>query len=74
MVADLRAVPFDPEPVAERFARHRAGFEERLELGLTLLLERLTDMQPDERAAYADRLEEVLNKRHKHKRDAKSDE
>ncbi len=74
LVADLRADPFDPVPVKDRLERRRAGFEDRMELGLALLLERLTQMQPEERAAYADRLETVLNKRHKHRRDAAPEE
>ncbi len=67
LIADLKAEPFDPAPVSERLSRHRAAFEERLELGMGLLLNRLEQMQPDERAAYADRLQEVLSKRHRHK-------
>ncbi|MEO3415405.1 periplasmic heavy metal sensor [Roseovarius sp. CAU 1744] len=64
LVADLKVTPFDPAPVAARLRRHRQSFDERLDLGLTLLLERLTRMTPEERASYADRLQEVLDKRH----------
>lgn len=67
LVADLKAMPFDPAAIASRLGRHRDIFDARFQLGQELLLERLTQMNPEERAAYADRLGEVLDKhRHKH--------
>ena len=63
LVAELKAMPFDPAPVEERLRRHRQSFDARFDLGLKLLLERLIQMSPDERAGYADRLQEVLDKR-----------
>lgn len=57
LVADLRAVPFDPGAVAERMSQQREAFRERLEMGQRLLLDHLAAMSDAERAAYADRLE-----------------
>ncbi len=67
LVADLKAEPFDPAAVEQRLARHRQSFDDRLGLGLGLLTTRLTQMTPEDRAAYADRLQEVLSKRGKEK-------
>lgn len=63
LIADLKQEPFDPEVVAKHLERHRGVFDERLALGQTLLLERLTQMQPDERADYAARLLDALQQR-----------
>ncbi len=74
LVEDLKAQPFDAEAVRMRLARQRAVFDERLALGQALLLERLTQMSDAERAAYAGRLSEALE-RHKHRhRDKKRQE
>lgn len=70
LVADLKTTPFDPVAVEQRLLRHRQSFDDRFGLGLKLLTERLTQMTPEDRAAYADRLQEVLAKKGKH---AKSD-
>lgn len=59
LVADLRAVPFDPQPVAERLAQRRAEMDARYEVGQRLLLERIAAMTDAERAAFADRLAEA---------------
>ncbi|WP_306115499.1 MULTISPECIES: periplasmic heavy metal sensor [unclassified Roseovarius] len=72
LVADLKAEPFDPEAVEQRLARHRKSFDDRLGLGLELLTARLTQMTAEDRAAYADRLQDVLTRRGKGKKD-KSD-
>ena len=66
---DLNATPFDAAAVEKRLARHRDVFQERFALGQTLLLQRLTEMAPEERSAYADRLMRVLEKHAKHRRD-----
>ena len=63
LVADLKAEPFDAAAVEERLARHRSVFDARFALGQSLLLERLRQMSPEDRRAYADRLHEVLSKR-----------
>ncbi|WP_299843278.1 periplasmic heavy metal sensor [uncultured Roseovarius sp.] len=62
LVRDLKADPFEPALVKKRLARHRGVFRERFALGQSLLLERLTQMQPKERVAYADRLLRALEK------------
>lgn len=74
LVQDLKAVPYDPDVVEQRLTRHRAGFEERLSLGVRLLQARLAQMTPEDRAAYADRLEDVLERRRPHKRKASETE
>ena len=56
LIADLKAVPFDPQAVANYMAGHHAEFNARLEQGQALLLQRLTNMSDAERVAYADRL------------------
>lgn len=62
MIAALRAEPFDAEAVAAQMAAQRATLQERLNLGQTLLLERLSAMEPEARAAYAERLEAELRR------------
>lgn len=64
LIADLKATPFDPEAVEARLATMQSLFRERLSLGQDLLIERLTEMDDDERAAYADRLAERKDRRH----------
>lgn len=63
LVTDLRAEPFDPEAVRTRLAGHRSIFSDRLELGHTLLLERLAGMTGPERAAFANRLQDEIDRR-----------
>lgn len=70
VVAALRADPFDPARVEEAFANQRAAAQSRMQLGQTLLLQRLTEMSAADRQAFADRLEEGL-KRGPHVRDGK---
>ncbi len=60
LIADLKAVPFEAQAVANYMAGHHAEFNARLEQGQALLLQRLTKMDDAERAAYADRLLTVL--------------
>ncbi|SEL10077.1 Heavy-metal resistance [Roseovarius azorensis] len=57
LVADLRAVPFEPERVAARMREQREGFAARFEMGQQVLLEHLAQMSDAERAAYADRVQ-----------------
>ncbi|MFY0679386.1 MAG: periplasmic heavy metal sensor [Thalassovita sp.] len=64
MVAALRSTPFEPEAVSVVLERQRQIGAKRGELGHQLLLEHLTEMSDDERAAFATRLEEGL-KRHR---------
>ncbi|KNX42934.1 hypothetical protein ROTO_05810 [Roseovarius tolerans] len=57
LVVDLRAVPFDPDRVAERMREQREGFAARFEMGQEVLIAHLAAMSDADRAAYADRLE-----------------
>lgn len=58
LLTALRAVPFDPAPVARLLDERQDRIGARLDLGQRLLLERLTAMPDARRAAYADRLAE----------------
>lgn len=62
VITALRADPFRPEMVEEAFRRQRAAASDRIEIGQKLLMDRLTAMTPDERHAFADRLEEGLRR------------
>lgn len=68
LIADLKATPFEAEAVRTRLAQHRGMLNDRLELGQTLLLQRITQMDASERASYADRLRETLKHRSYHKK------
>ena len=59
-MVDLRAVPFDPDRVAERMREQRQGFAARFEMGQEVLIAHLAAMSDADRAAYADRLEERI--------------
>jgi uncharacterized membrane protein len=61
LVADLRAVPFDPDRVAARMRQQREGFAARFAMGQEVLLGHLAAMSDADRAAYADRLETRIN-------------
>ncbi len=63
VIAALRAVPFDPSAVRAAMDRQMAGIAARGELGRDLLLHRLETMSDDDRSAYAERLEEVIERR-----------
>lgn len=65
LIADLRADPFDREAVAAHMEAQRETLRERLSTGQALLLDRFVEMDASERAAYADRLEEELQRRRK---------
>lgn len=54
----IRADPFDPAAISDVFDAQRSDLAARQRAGESLLLERLSEMTPEERAAYADRLEE----------------
>ena len=60
LVADLRAVPFDPASVSARMRQHRERFAIRFEMGQDVLVTHLSNMSDDNRSAYADRLEERI--------------
>lgn len=63
VIALLRSENFDPDQLAALFAAQREFGMKRAELGHDLLLERLSNMTAEERAGFADRLEENLSKK-----------
>lgn len=62
LLAALRADPFDPGALKVALAALEARNAERLELGRSLIETRLIEMSPEERAAFADRLEKGLRR------------
>lgn len=67
----LRSVPFDRTVVEQSLQRQIDFATQRQRIGQRILLERLTTMSDDERAAFADRLEEGM-RRWNERREAKS--
>ncbi len=63
VVAALRADPFDAEVVSGSLDRQFEFASERQRLGQALLMERLHEMSAQERRAFADRLEDGLNRK-----------
>ncbi len=63
LLAALRADPFEPEVVAALLSEQREAGSQRQAIGERLLLERLAEMSPEERLAYADRLDKSLRRR-----------
>lgn len=69
-VAALRTDPWDEAGVRAAFAAQRARGAERVEFGERLLLERIAAMTPEERRAFADRLERrAADRAERHPRD-----
>ncbi|QIZ82479.1 periplasmic heavy metal sensor [Thalassovita gelatinovora] len=62
MLAALRAQPFDADTVNAILQRQRDFGHKRAELGHKLFLQHLSDMSAADRSAYADRLEQGLNR------------
>jgi uncharacterized membrane protein len=62
LLGALRADPFDPFEVQALLALQRGAATERQMIGERLLVERLAEMSPDARAAFAARLEEGLRR------------
>lgn len=58
----LRAHPYDAAQVEAILMRQMQAGTERQELGQRLLIQRLSDMSDADRAAFADRLEDGLNR------------
>ena len=56
----LRADPFDPAQLRAAFDAVQARGSERLDLGQQLLSDRIVAMTPEDRAHFADRLEERM--------------
>lgn len=63
VIEALRKVPFDPGPLRGGLDAKAQDFDARLRMGHALLVDRVIAMSDDERAAYADRLEEALDRR-----------
>ncbi|CAN0332432.1 unnamed protein product [Chrysoparadoxa australica] len=63
LVALLRAEEFDPAAAADRMTRVRALFDDRVAAAQTLLIAYWGEMSPEDRVAYADRLEQELQRR-----------
>lgn len=59
----LRNEPFDPTALASLLEEQRNHSKQRQTDGARMLIGHLAAMSPDERRAYADRLERVLNRR-----------
>lgn len=57
----LRAEPFDPEALRDLLEAQGARADERRKRGQAILAQALTDLTPEARRAYADRLEQELN-------------
>ena len=62
LLVALRADPFDAGALKTALAALEARNAERLELGRSLIETRLIEMTPEERAAFADRLEKHLRR------------
>lgn len=62
LLGALRADPFDPAALKTALAALEARNAERLELGRTLIETRLIEMTPEERSAFADRLEKGMRR------------
>lgn len=62
ILAALRAVPFDPAGLRVLLDAQHARMISRFQIGLTLIYDRITAMTPEDRAAFADRLEEGLKR------------
>lgn len=62
LLTALRADPFDPEALKSALDALEARNAERLDLGRSLIETRLIGMSPQERAAFADRLEKGLRR------------
>lgn len=62
MLALMRADPFDAEALAQVVERQKQRLNRRTDIGREIVLEAITEMTPEERRAFADRLERVLRR------------
>ncbi|SIO57302.1 Uncharacterized membrane protein [Rhodovulum sp. ES.010] len=62
VLAALRAEPFDQARVEAALQAQQARLRDQMGLTRRLMLERVAAMSPEERSAFADRLEEVLRR------------
>lgn len=60
LVTDLRAEPFDPDPVKVQMTHMRDMLGERVAIGQQILLDHLAQMDLDARHAFAARLEKAM--------------
>jgi uncharacterized membrane protein len=58
----LRAEPFDEAAFRRALSDHRSRIQDRVSLGETLLVDRVAGMTPEDRRAFADRLEDRLRR------------
>ncbi|MFK7938820.1 MAG: periplasmic heavy metal sensor [Roseovarius sp.] len=65
LIDEMRADPFDREAVAGHMAAQREILQDRVSLGQSILIDRLAMMSAEKRRAYADRLQEGLDRRRK---------
>lgn len=63
LITELRKEEFDRDAAEALMAAQRGHLTDRLALGQSLLLDRLASMAPAARAAYADRLQDGLDRR-----------
>jgi uncharacterized membrane protein len=68
VVTSLRATPFDPAALSEAIMAHQNHLAARMQFGTDAMRDFLISLSPQERLAFADRLEERL--RHGPKDDA----
>ncbi|MCO6382820.1 periplasmic heavy metal sensor [Oceanicola sp. 502str15] len=61
-LATLRAEPFDRAAMAAQMEAQRSAITKGQRIGHEILLDRLASMSPEERAAFADRLERGLGR------------
>ena len=64
----VRADPFDPAALEQVIDRQKGRVHERQGIGQKLLLVRITEMSVEDRAAYADKLDELLRRGSKRSR------
>lgn len=62
VLAALRATPYDPQVFADVMVRQKARTDQWLGLGQKLLMERIAAMSPAERSAFADRLQDSMER------------
>lgn len=62
MLAALRAQPFDAERLRTVVASMQSRMQSRIDMGQSLLTDRIVAMTPQERLGFADRLEETMKR------------
>ncbi|WP_417249946.1 periplasmic heavy metal sensor [Celeribacter sp.] len=62
VVSTLRAEPFDAAAFAELITERQRDLAARQEIGAQLLAEHVAEMSEEDRAAYAERLEQILQR------------